>query len=275
MSISSLSVTFVGYYATSPVSAPAPTPSTPAPVAAPAESSPCAHGARRNVLYDAMLSALSGLGLAAPAPQTAAATPTASPAPTETPPSVNDAVFKFADALFQALRGGEGSANAQRRGDNGHREHHGHHHDASRSDHGYAGFAWRLETLAASVDATAAPTDSAVPAAIPAAVTPPATTAPPAPEVPPTPADASGTATPATPVPVAPATAAPQTAISKVTDAFATLLSALHVSPPAASSGSTAASQLGSFLHALAAALLPTAAEPAPQAVGLLIHVTA
>ena len=86
------------------------------------------------------------------------------------------------------------------------------------------------------------------------------------------PVDANVTAPPATP---APATAAPQTAISKVTDAFATLLSALHVSPTAASSGSTAASQLGSFLHALAAALLPTAAEPAPQVVGLLIHVTA
>ena len=55
------------------------------------------------------------------------------------------------------------------------------------------------------------------------------------------------------------------------------LLNALHVNTAAASNGSTAALQLGGFLHVLTQALLPAAAQPVPQAqaVGQLINVTA
>ncbi|WP_372526906.1 hypothetical protein [Piscinibacter sp.] len=294
MSIPSLSVTFVSYYAPQAASAPAPTSSTaaaataPAPASAPADCCQSTHqGARRNVLYDAMMSALKELGLttAAPtaAPAAAAAAPAAAaPAPaadTTAPqeaanpsPSVNDAVFKFADALFQALRGsGESTSSAGRHGDDKHHEHHEHHHRSHRSHHGYAGLAQRLEAMATSVGAASQPASASAPSTQPA-VTPPAVTAPAA-------ASASASESASVPVtaPAAPATAAPQTAISKVTDAFAAMLSALHVNTAAASNGSTAASQLGSFLHALAQALLPTAAQPAPQAqaVGLLINVTA
>ena len=147
MSISSVSLTFFSMVNAPSTSTPvAPVPTAANDPVAPSNSSCEGHGhARRNVLYDAMLSALRELGLtqkpAQPAtpdatgsastalppadlpatgagttPATTPATGTAvvdagstvNPAPANAPPqSIEDAVMSFANALMQALRGAD------------------------------------------------------------------------------------------------------------------------------------------------------------------------
>ena len=211
MSISSVSLTFFSLSSApgaSPTAVAAPAP-TAAPVAAsptaPAERHSCeGHGpGRRNVLFDAMMSALRELGLtkqpdrAAPVDGTAGGVPSATaapaaqatsgsasstaavsnageavaatPAPTATAPNLEDAVNSFAHALWQALRGmaDGGTRDARDQADDG--EHHRRHqHQGGRDDgygmtHDYSGLANRLEALAVRVEA--ASTASVAPAA--------------------------------------------------------------------------------------------------------------
>jgi hypothetical protein len=309
MSISSLSLTFVNCYATQ---APAGVGAVqPAPAPAPAASDDACHdrpsGVRRNVLYEAMLSALRELGLtggspvpasgtpapAAPADTATASAPSAStespvaPAPAlpaaDPSPSVKDAVFNFADALFQAVRVGDGSQPGRERA--AERAHHGHHgrghaygHRLHRDQDAYAGLAQRLETLATSLS----PTNAAAPAVAPDPVAPVAPEAPSAPAapsateapaVPETAATPDTSATPATaPTSATSATPAPSQTSNPLVDAFNRLLTALQL-PIAA--GSDTASRLSSFLHQLAQALQPTPAAAPPATVGMLINETA
>ncbi len=205
MSISSVSLTFF-----SMVNAPSTsTPVAPVPAAAndpfaPSDSSCEGHGhARRNVLYDAMLSALRELGLtqkpAQPAtPDANGGAPTAlppvslpasrgattpatmpsvdtsaadtgsavNPAPANAPPqSIEDAVMSFANALMQALRGAhdDGSRRGRDRDDDG--EGHRHHHGHSHG-HGHRGGMERSYSgLASRIEALAVRFDVPAPAA--------------------------------------------------------------------------------------------------------------
>lgn len=208
MSISSVSLTFFSLSSApgaSPTAVAAPAP-TAAPVAAsptaPAERHSCeGYGpGRRNVLFDAMMSALRELGLtkqpdrAAPVDGTAGAVPSAiaapaaqatsgsasstaavstvgeavaaTPAPTATAANLEDAVNSFAHALWQALRGmaDGGTRDARDQGDDGERhQHHGGRDDGYGMTRDYSGLANRLEALAVRVEA--ASTASVAPAA--------------------------------------------------------------------------------------------------------------
>lgn len=170
MSISSVSLTFFSMVNAPATNAPvAPVPAAANDAAEPVNSSREGHGhARRNVLYDAMLSALRELGPtqkpaqpatpdaaggspatvspasiattgagATPATTSAASTPAAdaggvtTPPPASTPPqSIEDAVMSFADALMQALRGADngGSRRGRDGDDDGDDDGEGHRH---------------------------------------------------------------------------------------------------------------------------------------------------
>lgn len=218
MSISSVSLTFFSMVNAPSTSTPvAPVPAAANDPVAPSNSSCEGHGhARRNVLYDAMLSALRELGLtqkpAQPAtPDANGGAPTALPpvsppatggattpantpaagtatvdagsavnqAPANAPPqSIEDAVMSFANALMQALRGTDegGSRRGRDRDDDGEERRHHHGHG-----HGHRGGMERSYSgLASRIEALAVRFDvpaPAAPAAPPAA--PPVTGADP------------------------------------------------------------------------------------------------
>ena len=271
------------------------------PVAMPSQacgSSGHGHG-RRNVLYEAMMAALREMGLtpdpapaapvqgvrsplppapatpaaATPAPPVVAVPPMQSPAATgvvaalavdpATPPaaSVEDVVFEFAHALWQAVRGGERSESGRRHHDGDDREgrhrHHGHHgHHGDREgfgvSRGYSGLATRLESLAVRHDSGAAAVNAA-------AVVPAAQAA--------TPTESA--AVPAIQTPVAPA---PASALSQAFDAMMSVLRSLNPSAPSADSASPT---LASFLHSLARGLGADRATPALSGVGIVINISA
>jgi hypothetical protein len=220
MSISSVSLTF--FSMVSPPAATRPVASAPAaanePVA-PSHSCCESHGhSRRNVLYDAMLSALRDLGLtqrpaqpaqppsaggapaalprtsipatdaaSTPAPTLAAGTPGAdagsavNPAPASVPPqSIEDAVLSFANALMQALRGADDGSSRRGRGrdDDGEGRRHHHGHGHGREHRG--GMERSYSGLASRIEALAVRFDVPAPAvqAVPPAATPVAQTNP-------------------------------------------------------------------------------------------------
>jgi hypothetical protein len=267
---------------------------------------------RGHGLRDAMLSALQAMGLTGPAGATppgaataSAAAPAAatdasvSPATATSDPmegataasttatggSLQDAVWAFANALSQALRGHTGGGatgssepdgqNGVRRGGEGRRHaHHNHEHAAARHGHAgaraYSGLAERLEALSRTLTpGTGKDSSSAVAPAADAAPTTPTASPPGA-------ADPTGTT--ATPTPAAAASsdaATPEPGGNALVDAFKGLLSALGASPAGAASTQDAASRLGQFLHLLSQALQPSEAAPASLHVGILIDVTA
>lgn len=209
MSISSVSLTFFSMVNAPSTSTPvAPVPSAANDPVAPSNSSCEGHGhARRNVLYDAMLSALRELGLTqkpaqpatpnanggapiAPPPAnlpatgagtTPATTPaagtaivdagsTVNPAPANAPQQgIEDAVMSFANALMQALRGTDegGSRRGRDHDDDGEGRRHHHGHG-----HGHRGGMERSYSgLASRIEALAVRFDVPAPAA---PATPPA-----------------------------------------------------------------------------------------------------
>lgn len=274
MSISSLSLSLVNHAAPTPAG-PAGLQLAPAPAPLPvADDRHERHGgARPKALYNAMLSALRDLGMAAapPPPADPAASADAAPAAAATP-SVKGAVLEFTSALFQALGGAGGSVG----GEEHHRNHgRGHAYAYGRTSHawsrdGYAGLADRLEGLAASLQSPATPAAPAAPTAPSTQVVPEASATSPAPEAPatPTPVTASTGRVPE-PTPIDAPVSNP------LVDAFDSLLQTLHVPVAAGSSGSDVAARLASFLHSLAQALQTTPAEPVAPATGILLNETA
>ncbi len=265
------------------------------------------HG-RRNVLYEAMMAALREMGLTSdptppapaagtPSPQPlppatstpAAAQPASSPAVigadpavpaasavppapvvTTTPPaaSVEDAVYAFAHALWQAVRGGDHSEARREHHDGGDNEgHHGHRHhgrgEGFALSRGYAGLATRLESLAVRLDSSAAAADAAPAAAVP----PDSSTA--APAVEPTPA-----AQQTSPANAPAANPAPASPLSQAFDAMMSVLRALNPNAPPAGSASPT---LASFLHSLARGLQADHAAPPASlsGVGIVINISA
>lgn len=269
---------------------------------------------RRNVLFDAMMSALRELGLAKPASQgsatttgtpaapaagstpagtpadatgaapTTGATPATDAAPGTAPAttaaaSLEDAVLSFAHALWQALRGDEGSN--QRRGrddDDGdhhrrHHHHHGHHHGRD-----YAGLASRIEALAVRIE-------TAAPGAAPA-VTSPAGTPPKLPGTDPVPMDVAAPTTAANAATsgavatsgaiATPAAPAEVTAPAKgsLAESFAAMLKLLRGGDQ--TTGPTAPeASLATFLHSLARGLDADRSAPSMTVVGVMINVSA
>jgi len=272
MSVSSVSVAFYGVQAAPPPPRAVAAHSCKPPPAA--ESRRCGSGEspapRRSSLADAMMSAFKQMGLvparAEPAAGQAAEAQATEP---DSAPSVREAALQFAQALFQAMRGDEAEpadkAAPPRVDDEHHHKqhrHHGHHHGhgVQRSHNGYAGFAQRLETLAAQYGGSPAAAEKPAPAAEPV-VEPAAPAA----------AVELVEAAPAAQEPASEA-AAPVLASTGLAEAFADLLRALRVSLPG---GGDAAGGLGSFLQHLSQALQPARDEPPPPTVGMLIHVTA
>lgn len=302
MSIASISFNFFSQVAPAPSSVPAAPAAGPAPAPAPQSCEPHGHQGRRNVLYEAMMAALRELGLTAapqqPAPTSPAAAPgaaplpapapapvvavvtTAGPAPVAgapavapaagTPPatSVEDAVFAFAHALWQAVRGGDSDGSRrERRGDDDHEGRHGHrrhgHEHGYGMARGYTGLATRLEALAVRVDSSTTPAspspvvDSGVtPAPTPAPVAVPAVQS----EVAPAPAT-----TPAA------AVAAPSP-LAQAFDAMMRVLRAINPNAPSADAG---APSLASFLHSLARGLDSDRSTPPMSGVGIVINIHA
>lgn len=304
MSIASISFNFFSQVAPAPSSVPAAPAAGPAPAPAPQSCEPHGHQGRRNVLYEAMMAALRELGLTAapqqPAPTSPAAAPgaaplpapapapvvavvtTAGPAPVAgapavapaagTPPatSVEDAVFAFAHALWQAVRGGDSDGSRrERRGDDDHEGRHGHRRHGHGHEHGYGmargytGLATRLEALAVRVDSSTTPAspspvvDSGVtPAPTPAPVAVPAVQS----EVAPAPAT-----TPAA------AVAAPSP-LAQAFDAMMRVLRAINPNAPSADAG---APSLASFLHSLARGLDSDRSTPPMSGVGIAINIHA
>jgi hypothetical protein len=310
MSITSIAFNFFSQppLAPAPTAAAAtvtPTASAPAPAPQACGTRGPEHG-RRNVLYEAMMAALRELGLTSgpqpaptgpaptpgpapqptPAPAAAVATPVvtpnpapsvgapANPAPAGTPPalSVEEAVYSFAHALWQALRGADSGSRREHRGDDEHHHHghrrHGHEHGYGMS-RGYSGLANRLEALAVRLDAsTAGVTPASAPAGTPAtqpsAATPAATSAV---EAAPAAAPAVATSTPA-PAP------APAPAASPLAQAFDAMMRVLRSLNPSAPSTDAAAPSLATFLHSLARGLGAETTTPALSGVGIVINVS-
>ncbi len=305
MSITSIAFNFFSQAPLAPAAATAPVaPTASAPTPAPRACE--THGperGRRNVLYEAMMAALRELGLTSspqsaptgpaptpgpapvptPAPAAAVVTPVATttpnpapsvgapanPAQPGTPPtlSVEDAVYSFAHALWQALRGGDSGSRREHRGDDDHgdqgRRRHGHEHGYGMS-RGYSGLATRLESLAVRLDpntagVTAAPTPAEIPAA-PGAVVPAA-----APVV-------QSVQTPPAPVPTP--TPAPAPATSPLAQAFDAMMRVLRSLNPNAQSTDAAAPSLATFLHSLARGLGADTTTPALSGVGVVINVS-
>ncbi|HMC14077.1 MAG TPA: hypothetical protein VKI18_00495, partial [Albitalea sp.] len=263
MSIS-MSFTLINRYAPVPVAA-APVAAAPAGsverAPAPAPVPGCAgddcqatQSAPRDTLYDAMLSAIDRLGAPSPAPAT---TPSeTSPAPaTEPSGDVRNAVYQFADALFQALDSGSG-----RQSDVEHDERK--HHGSERSQqvsHGRNGLAHRLAALARQLrDDGLAAAPPQTPVAPPPVTDPaPADGAVDATPVPTTPAPSAPTPGPTAPTQTTPAApTAPAVPVSSpLADAFAGLVDALHPAAQTASASTDLVSRLASFLHQLAGTL--------------------
>jgi hypothetical protein len=289
MSFSSLSLPHVNRAApTSAAAAGVPLAPAPAPLPLPEVRHEEHGGARPKAIYNAILSALGDLGMTT-APVGTAASADAAPAAAATP-SVKGAVFEFANALFQALGGAGESVGGEERHPNHGR---GHAYAFGRTSHawsrdGYAGLADRLEGLAASLQSPATPAAPAAPTAPIAPTAPTEPTAPTAPAAPSTPvapeaptAPAAEAATPATtPVTASTGRDPEPTAIgapvsNPLVNAFDSLLHALHVPVAEGPSGSDVEARLASFLHSLAQALRPTAAEPVAAATGMLLNETA
>ncbi len=298
MAISSVSLTYFSMVSTPSASASVGSVAPAANDQAVAKKASCDdHGpSRRNVLFDAMMSALRELGLTKPAapgggsttgasttaapaangtdagaasPAPAAADPAANATPASTPaPSLEDAVLSFAHALWQALRGDEGSR--QRRG--GDDDHHHHHHHGHGRGHGrdYSGLASRVEALAVRIE-------TAAPGAAPA-TTPPASTTPKLPGVDPVPMDAAAQAvatTPATAVAPSAAPVAPQAPNKgSLAESFAAMLKQLRGGDQPAGAPAPEAS-LVSFLHSLARGLDADRSAPSMTVVGVMINVSA
>lgn len=307
MSITSIAFNFFSQVAPAPAPATAPVApaaSAPAPAPRSCETHGHEHG-RRNVLYEAMMAALRELGLTSnpppaptgpapvpgpvplpmPAPAAAVAAPvvatTPSPAPSVgattgpvqpgTPPavSVEEAVYSFAHALWQALRGADSGSRREHRGDDDDHGHHGHRrhgHDEHGygMSRGYSGLATRLESLAVRLDTntagvTPAPTPPGTPTT-PTPVSPVATPVVPAAQVP-------------TPVPTPTPTPAPAT--SPLAQAFDAMMRVLRSLNPSAPSTETAAPSLASFLHSLARGLGADTTMPALSGVGIVINISA
>ena len=288
MSIGSVSLAFFQFSSVRSAAPPATVGAVPAPSAPPVATAP-QHEAycdspRKSPLFRALMSALTSLAMpaaapTAPAPTTAAPAPapTVAPAPDEDG-DVQQAVFQFAHALMQALRGGsrEEHEEGDGRGDDGDDHPHEHH------DHGhhYGQFKHRWQDPMARLDALAA--RYATPAAAPAAGSP-ATPAAPTTD---TPAATDSAAAPATdaalPVAVAaPAVAVPAAAASplagwndRLMRTFDQLQQALG--RPEADTVSLKES-LSNLLSDLAARLRGEGAAPgaSPSAPGSLIDVTA
>jgi hypothetical protein len=303
MDISSVSLTYFSMVSTPSASAPVRdvAPAANDHAVAKKERSEGHEPRRRNVLFDAMMSALREMGLGKPSAQggstassaapAAGANPASSPAPSQaaapatdaaaatTPaPSLEDAVLSFANALWQALRGDEGSRHRRGRDDDGddHRHHHHHHHHGHRHGRDYAGLASRVEALAVRIETRA-------PAAAPA-VTAPAVKSPKLPGTDPVPMDAAAPAkvvSAATPVAVTPVDSkttppAPTTAPVKgsLVESFAAMLKTLRGGDqPAGTAGPE--SSLAAFLHSLARGLDTDRSAPSMSVVGVMINVSA
>jgi hypothetical protein len=297
MSISTIALAFIRYPGSGAAAAPAPSTgvaavpaAAPAPVPAPPAAESHGDSPRKSPLFQALVSALSELASAVPAADAAesttaapaAETDAAAPAAAADNPDVDQAVFKFARALMQALRGrhvhdGEGDGEHHDRG-----HHYGHHRDRWHDP------VARLESLATRVDAAAA-----------AAATPdqPATGSNGAPTAeaampdtaPAAPADATTAAAATVPagagstlIVVAlaksdgPAAASPYGGMfDRLLDSFAHMQQALG--KPAAADRATLAQSLSAFLEQLAARLRGDAPSMAadPTAPGALIDVAA
>ena len=298
MSVTSISFNFFNLVGAPTAAAPV-APAAPvagAPASAVASCDGHGHG-RRNVLYEAMMAALREMGLTprepapaapgavpstgaptapalAPAPTPvatapaapAAGAPSAPAANTPQPMTVEDAVFSFAHALWQTLRGdGEGRWNGRHHdGEHRHR-HHDHDHDRDRghrASRSYSGLAGRLEALATRLDRAAG---SPPPPA--AAVNPPAPQAvapSPAPAVTELPALAEA----ANPTPVA----APSSPLAEAFDAMMKVLRALDPSAPRADAPLPS---LATFLHSLARGLGGERTTPVISGVGGMINISA
>lgn len=317
MAISSVSLTYFSMVSTPSASAPVGNVAPAASDSTVAKKASCDdhEPRRRNVLFDAMMSALRELGLtkpatpgggstagatstsataasgtsagagagaASPAPaatETApAATSAATPASTTPAPSLEDAVLSFAHALWQALRGDEGSR--QRRGgddDHRHHHHHHHHHHGHGRSHGrdYSGLASRIEALAVRIDAAA-------PGNAPATL-PPAGTTPRLPGIDPVPMDAAAPGVATTPAteaaptpgatPAAPAAAAAP-GKGSLAESFAAMLKLLRGGDQPAGAPAPDTS-LATFLHSLARGLDVDRSAPSTTVVGVMINVTA
>ena len=267
---------------------------------------------RRNVLYDAMMSALRELGLtstsaqpASPnsppatgapgtvAPATAStatpavpasgatATPAgeSAPAVTESPVagsknSVEDAVLSFAHALWQALRGSEdgGSRHDRDRGGDDDGDRHHHSHHHGERNHGMTRDYSRLATR---LEALATRLEPKLPVT-PVAGTPvptPVTSTEPTSNAAPTDAPAAVPASAGS----ASTEAVPVATPSKnpLVEAFANLLTALRGTQAGSAGPSAAQPTVSSFLHALARGLDADVTAPSMSAVGGMINVSA
>ena len=295
MSISTIAFAFTRYPSSSAVptpagAAPAAPAAAPAPVPAPPATESHGDSPRKSPLFRALMSALSELAVAVPAAETApsasaAATEDASgaaAAPATDGADVEQAVFQFARALMQAVRGRH-SHEGERDGEHHHHGHHfGHHRDRWHDP------VARLETLATRVDAAA--TASAAPAQAvtgsSASPTADAATVDAATTVPAEAAPAADAASPAAAGPAmivvamyktdGPAAASPFGGMfDRLLDSFANMQQALG--KPAAADRATLAQSLGTFLEQLAARLRGDAPSMTadPTAPGALIDVAA
>lgn len=314
MSISSISLTFFSMTGAAPAAAavaPVP-PASGAPVPAPhsCESGGRTQG-RRNVLYEAMMAALREMGLTAgpaqPAPTPGAPAPGATPAPaaaaaeapapvvvapspapvasgvvapTEpaTPPAarVEDAVFSFAHALWQALRGGESEGGRREHRHGGDDEgHHGHRRQGREHGHGegygmsrgYSGLATRLEALALRFD-TGAGAANPVPVT---PVAPQAGSAPPVVAPSPVAPPVGGGPAPVPAVPTPPSAAS----VSPLAQAFEAMMNVLRALNPNAPAPDAASPNLAAFLHSLARGLDTDRTTPMLSGIGIVINVSA
>ena len=317
MSISSVSNNVFCMVSTAAVSAPAAAIPAASNDSAVAQSQPCGghDHRRRNVLYDAMMSALRELGLTSTSAQPASpnsppattapgavtpatastatpavpatgtsATPASesSPAVTESPAagpknSVEDAVLSFAHALWQALRGGEDGGSRHGR-DHGDDDDDGdrHHHSHHHGERNH-GMTRDYSRLATRLEALATRLEPAVP-------TPPATPAVGTPTTTPvTKTEPVSNAAPTDTSAGVPAIAAsasitiPAATPSKnpLVEAFANLLTALRGAQVGAAGPSAAQPTVSSFLHALARGLDSDVTAPSMLAVGGMINVSA
>ena len=277
--------------APAPAPTPAPTPATP-PLPTASHQQACCDSPRKSPLFRALMSALGAMATptAAPASSTptgTAAAPAAAPAAGQALPAtsndhadVEQAVFQFARALMQALRGDRGGEreDGERRGEgeDGDREHHDHGHHYGQYKNRWQDPLARIETLAAryASPAAAAPTTASL-------ATPATDAAAPAhgqaPTVPGT--DAQGAAVAPAAVPAASGIVAPkQSPVAgwndRLMSAFDQLQQALG--RPAANAASLKES-LSGFLRDLATQLRGDGSTPGadPSAPGSLISVAA
>ena len=277
MNIASLSLPYGHRHTHSPVAraqsmtTTAPTPTQPAETAAAADATShaearhCCDSPRRSPLYQALVSALSGMATPAPANAPPAASADG-PAPAgdsnaEPAPDIDSAVMDFAHALMQAMRG-FGRADYEDGHVHAHKHKHEHH------DHGRRAWGEPAQRIGQLGMQIGAPAPAAVDAsAVPVAVDPvvdPAVEAASAPAV----AAADPVAVSGT---VAAGPSAEPSRQSRLLTAFGTLAEALGL--PAATDGASLRSQLSSFLKTLAERL--HSSTPAPLQPGALLDVTA